>query len=83
MKLFTVNMKTKHRTQVLNKRMLLLSFISFIGMSLNAQNGLFDVRFTTKSYDCVNNKITVQVQVKSSDAAHALLLNQQTYAVKD
>ena len=79
MKFLTVNMKTKSLIHALKKRLLLLSFISFIGLSLNAQNGLFDVRFTTKNYDCVNNKITIQVQVKSSDAAHAFLMGDANY----
>jgi hypothetical protein len=44
-----------------------------------AQNGQSDVRFTVKNFDCVTNKVTIQVQVKAHDAAHTFLMGDANY----
>ena len=44
-----------------------------------AQNGQFDVRFAIKNFDCANNTVTIQVQVKAHDAAHTFLMGDANY----
>lgn len=46
---------------------------------LNAQNGQFDVRFSTKKWDCNAKKLTIQVQVRAHDAAHAFRMGDANY----
>ena len=48
-------------------------------VSLSAQNGQYDVRFAVKNFDCANNKVTLQVQVKAHDAAHTFLMGDANY----
>ena len=48
-------------------------------MHLVAQNGQFDVRFTVKNFDCPNNSVIIQVQVKAHDAQHAFLMGDANY----
>jgi VCBS repeat-containing protein len=47
--------------------------------TIMAQNGQFDVRFAIKNYDCANNSVTIQVQVKAHDAAHTFLMGDANY----
>ena len=44
-----------------------------------AQNGQFDVRFAIKNFDCSNNTVTIQVQVKAHDAAHTFFMGDANY----
>ncbi len=59
----------------------LLPMLSAIGLAtaLSAQNGQFDVRFSVKNVDCPTNKVTIQVQVKSHDAAHLFKMGDANY----
>ena len=45
----------------------------------SAQNGQYDVRFAIKNFDCVHDSVTIQVQVKSHDAAHTFLMGDANY----
>ena len=59
---------------------LLFTFLfSFFGTTVFAQNGQFDVRFTAKNFDCANNKVIVQVQIKAHDEAHSFLMGDASY----
>jgi large repetitive protein len=53
--------------------------LCFITTTAVAQNGLYDVRFAIKNFDCTNNKVTIQVQVKAHDAAHTFKLGDANY----
>ena len=53
--------------------------LCFVTTMASAQNGLYDVRFAIKNFDCTNNKVTIQVQVKSHDAAHTFLMGDANY----
>jgi hypothetical protein len=64
--------------QKLTKLFLVFTILS-IGVIVKAQNGQFDVRFTVKSFDCTNNKVVIQVQVKARDAAHTFLMGDANY----
>ena len=57
-------------------RLLCLCFVTTTAM---AQNGQFDVRFAIKNFDCSNNTVTIQVQVKAHDAAHTFLMGDANY----
>ena len=57
-------------------RLLCLCFVTTTAM---AQNGQFDVRFAIKNFDCSNNTVTIQVQVKANDAAHTFLMGDANY----
>jgi large repetitive protein len=46
---------------------------------VSAQNGLYDVRFAIKNFDCANDSVTIQVQVKAHDAAHTFLMGDANY----
>jgi large repetitive protein len=64
--------------QKLNK--MLLGFVLLLGSMLaKAQNGQFDVRFTVKNFDCTNNKLTIQLQVKAHDASHTFKMGDANY----
>jgi large repetitive protein len=66
---------TRNIQNLLTSVLLLFLF----GTSLSAQNGLFDVRFTVKNFDCANNKVTMQLQVKAHDAAHTFFMGDANY----
>ena len=57
---------------------LLVFLLAFVATA-TAQNGQFDVRFAIKNFDCTNNKVTIQVQVKAHDAAHTFLMGDANY----
>ncbi len=59
--------------------MLSLLCLCFVSTMATAQNGLYDVRFAIKNFDCANNKVVIQVQVKSHDAAHTFLMGDANY----
>ena len=44
-----------------------------------AQNGLYDVRFAIKNFNCATDSVTIQVQVKARDAAHTFLMGDANY----
>lgn len=46
---------------------------------INAQNGLFDVRFSTKKWDCNAKKLTIQVQVRAHDMMHSFKMGDANY----
>lgn len=47
--------------------------------SSTAQNGLFDVRFTVKSFTCDSSKVTIAVQVRAHDMAHTFNMGDANY----
>ena len=51
--------------------LLILCLWGFSTPILNAQNGQYDVRFTLQSMSCDSSKITIAVQVRAHDMAHA------------
>jgi large repetitive protein len=53
--------------------------LCFITTTAVAQNGLYDVRFAIKNFDCAKDSVTIQVQVKSRDAAHTFLMGDANY----
>ena len=72
------------KTMLLGKTSIIFCLINFIlfsslCMHLVAQNGQFDVRFTVKNFDCPNNSVIIQVQVKAHDAQHAFLMGDANY----
>jgi gliding motility-associated-like protein/uncharacterized repeat protein (TIGR01451 family) len=61
----------------------LLAFYTLVVLGLSAeikaQNGQFDLRFTTKSVDCITKVATIAVQVKATDAAHTFNMGDANY----
>jgi large repetitive protein len=63
----------------------LLSVLSAIWLLIaaygtaQAQNGKFDVRFTLKSMDCINQKAVVTVQVRAKDASSTFLMGDANF----
>ena len=53
--------------------------LCFVSTTAMAQNGQYDVRFAIKNFDCATNKVTIQVQVKSHDAAHTFRMGDANY----
>jgi large repetitive protein len=47
--------------------------------SAQAQNGKFDVRFALKTMDCVNQKATILVQVRATDASSTFLMGDANF----
>lgn len=58
---------------------LILLYVLMLGSNTIAQNGSFDTRFLVKSFDCPNNQIVIQVQVKSPDFDHAFLMGDANF----
>jgi gliding motility-associated-like protein len=45
----------------------------------NAQNGQYDARFLTKTFDCANRVATIQLQVRAKDTAHRYNMGDANY----
>ncbi len=57
----------------------LIAILCLFAPNLAAQDGSFDVRFKVKSFDCPNNKVVIQVQVKTPDFDHAFLMGDANF----
>jgi gliding motility-associated-like protein len=51
----------------------------FSAAQANAQNGQYDARFLTKTFDCANRIATIQLQVRAKDTAHRFLMGDANY----
>jgi gliding motility-associated-like protein len=45
----------------------------------NAQNGQYDARFLTKTYDCANRVATIMLQVRAKDTTHRFNMGDANY----
>jgi gliding motility-associated-like protein len=61
-------------------RQLLIACILFTGIiNAHAQNGQYDARFLTKTFDCANRVATIQLQVRAKDTAHRFNMGDANY----
>jgi gliding motility-associated-like protein len=51
----------------------------FSAAQANAQNGQYDVRFLTKTFDCANRTATIELQVRAKDTAHQFNMGDANY----
>lgn len=61
------------------RHVLVLMGFFLTGFLLNAQNGQYDVRFSTKKWDCNAKKLTIQVQVRAHDVMHLFRMGDANY----
>ncbi len=69
-------------THLLRHTSTLLLYAIILGLTTTSaigQNGSFNTRFLVKNFDCSNNKIVFQVQVKSPDFDHAFLMGDANF----
>jgi gliding motility-associated-like protein len=55
------------------------SLLLFMTTQGNAQNGQYDARFLTKTFDCANRVATIQLQVRAKDVAHRFNMGDANY----
>jgi gliding motility-associated-like protein len=61
-------------------RQLLFACILLIGsINVHAQNGQYDARFFTKTFDCANRTATILLQVRAKDTAHRFNMGDANY----
>ena len=55
------------------------SILFFMTTHGNAQNGQYDARFLTKTFDCANRVATIQLQVRAKDVTHRFNMGDANY----
>ncbi len=61
------------------RQLWIASILLFLAIQVNAQNGQYDVRFLTKTFDCANRNATIQLQVRARDTAHRFNMGDANY----
>jgi gliding motility-associated-like protein len=61
------------------RHLFIACMVLFAVAQANAQNGQYDARFLTKTYDCANRTATIQLQVRAKDTDHRFNMGDANY----